>query len=156
MYVRAGRTKKERKNLSEFPLLWSADGETRTRTGKLPLPPQSSASAIPPPPHIGYAPVYLQLLYYTKLIKKCQYLFQNFFIFFICVGSALLKRVISYLLCKGIRFVYCVHYWSAKMSGRRKNKALIFHWSVMSIVHCIAVPYCIALRTGKNNERKAR
>ena len=29
---------------------WSAVGETRTRTGLLPLPPQSSVSTISPPP----------------------------------------------------------------------------------------------------------
>ena len=42
---------KKRKLLSKFPLVkWSAVGETRTRTGLLPLPPQSSVSTISPPP----------------------------------------------------------------------------------------------------------
>ena len=49
-HARAGRTKK-RKNLSIFPLSYQgAVGETRTRTGLLPLPPQSSVSTISPPP----------------------------------------------------------------------------------------------------------
>ena len=35
----------------DFPLFhWGAVGETRTRTGLLPLPPQSSVSTISPPP----------------------------------------------------------------------------------------------------------
>ena len=43
--------KKKRKLLSKFPLVkWSAVGETRTRTGLRPLPPQSSVSTISPPP----------------------------------------------------------------------------------------------------------
>ena len=50
-HAHAGRTMKKRKLLSKFPLVkWSAVGETRTRTGLLPLPPQSSVSTISPPP----------------------------------------------------------------------------------------------------------
>ena len=49
--LRRERKKKERKLLSKFPLLFrGAVGETRTRTGLLPLPPQSSVSTISPPP----------------------------------------------------------------------------------------------------------
>ena len=49
--LRREHKKKERKLLSKFPLLFrGAVGETRTRTGLLPLPPQSSVSTISPPP----------------------------------------------------------------------------------------------------------
>ena len=45
------KKKKERELLSKFPLSYrGAVGETRTRTGLLPLPPQSSVSTISPPP----------------------------------------------------------------------------------------------------------
>ena len=47
--------KKKRKNLSIFPLSYrGAVGETRTRTGLLPLPPQSSVSTISPPPLLNW------------------------------------------------------------------------------------------------------
>ena len=42
---------KKRGESKDSPLVkWSAVGETRTRTGLLPLPPQSSVSTISPPP----------------------------------------------------------------------------------------------------------
>ena len=41
---------KKRKTFRFSSFRWGAVGETRTRTGLLPLPPQSSVSTISPPP----------------------------------------------------------------------------------------------------------
>ena len=45
-----GVQKKKRKTFRFSSFRWGAVGETRTRTGLLPLPPQSSVSTISPPP----------------------------------------------------------------------------------------------------------
>ena len=48
-----GIIKEKRKQVVLLPSL-SAVGETRTRTGLLPLPPQSSVSTISPPPLLNW------------------------------------------------------------------------------------------------------
>ena len=71
--LRREHKKKERKLLSKFPLLFrGAVGETRTRTGLLPLPPQSSVSTISPPPLLIWDCKYTYYFYIRKL-------FCNFF-----------------------------------------------------------------------------
>ena len=73
--------KKKRKNLSIFPLAYrGAVGETRTRTGLLPLPPQSSVSTISPPPLcFGIAKV-RTIFKLPNLFAKNLNIFENIFL----------------------------------------------------------------------------
>ena len=93
-YLESGQNKKKRKTFRFSSFRWGAVGETRTRTGLLPLPPQSSVSTISPPPLcFGIAKV--------RTIFKLPNLFAKILNFFGNISLTLLSSP-----SKGLFYIY--------------------------------------------------
>ena len=116
---------KKRKTFRFSSFRWGAVGETRTRTGLLPLPPQSSVSTISPPPLcFGIAKV--------RTIFKLPNLFAKILNFFGNISLALLSRpsqgLFAYIqgICRKVLDIWNLLHTFARFSSGRKTFGKIY------------------------------